>query len=261
MKERCCDRARRRTLRGLCGVVLTALAGLATSAVVLAQLSDLEQEAVDTYRTAMRAVESRATPGGLEAAFYLLSPVREALIRPRDSRWTLVESLTADDYQRLRSELPGVIVTRDKIVFAGPDPDYFVKLAETVGDPADRAFFAAFKATYPSAVWPAYLEQRIGSVGCTRFGSGTLVGTHRMWTEFQAKFPDRYVSPARREVESVDNALVQSTCACGDASSVVQELEAFVQAYPASSIRVRLLERAQAVRVGRSDIRTSCTAG
>jgi hypothetical protein len=239
-----------------------AVAGLVASSVALAQLSDLEQEAVDTYTAAMRAVESQpAGGGGLEAAIYALAPVRDALTRARDSRWTMLESLTEDEFQRVKRELPGAIVTRDRGAFIGPDPDYFVALAEMRGGPVDRAFFAAYKATYPDAVWPVYLQPGPGPLGCTRFGSGSLVSTYRTWADFQRMYPGRYAIPTRREVERVQSALAQSTCACGDAASVARELEAFVKAFEESPIRSRLLERVEALRTGRSDVRTSCTSG
>jgi hypothetical protein len=238
-----------------------AVAALVASTTALAQLSDLEQEAVDTYTAAVRAVESQpAGGGGLEAAIYALAPIRDALTRARDSRWTMLESLTEDEFQRVKRELPGAIVTRDKVVFIGPDPDYFVTLAGTRGSPADRAFFAAYKATYPDAVWPVYLQPGTGPLGCTRFGSGSLVSTYRTWDGFQTTYPGRYAIPTRREVDRVQSALAQSTCACGDAASVAREMEAFVKAFEASPIRARLLERIEALRTGRSDIRTSCTS-
>jgi hypothetical protein len=249
-----------RVCRWLGAVALTAPVILVAPGRAHAQLSDLEQESVDIYSGAVRSVESGAATGSLENAFYALAPVREALTRPRDSRWTLVESLSSDEFERLRSELPGVTIIRDDIVFVGPDPDYFIKLAETKGDAADRAFFAALKATYTNAVWPVYLEQKTNAGGCTRFGSGTLVGTLRAWLDFQQRFPGRYVIPARREVERVQSALVQSTCACGDRSSAVQEIDTFLETFPTSAIRPQLLERVEALRSGRSDIRASCTA-
>jgi hypothetical protein len=246
--------------RRLASFALTALVILVAPGSAHAQLSDLEQESVDIYFGAVRAVESQAATGSLENAFYALAPVREALTRPRDSRWTLVESLSTDEFERLKGELPGVTIIREEIVFVGPDPDYFIRLAETRGDAADRAFFTALKATYTNAVWPVYLEQKTDAGGCTRFGSGTLVGTLRTWLDFQQRFPGRYVVPARREVERVQGALVQSTCACGDRSSAVQEMDTFLTAFPTSPIRPQLLDRVEALRSGRSDVRASCTA-
>jgi len=225
-----------------------------------AQLAEPDEEAIETYRAALRAVETQTTERGMETAFAQLWPVRQTLIRPRDSRWTLIESLTDGEFQKLLNDLPGLKIIRNELLFAGPDPDYFVKLADARGEPVDRAFFAALKATYPDGVRAAYVQQQTDASGCTRFGSGTLVGTHQLWSEFQRAFPDRYVVAARREVERVSSELTQSTCACGDAASVVQEMEAFVAALQASPIRARLIERVDALRAGRSDIRTSCIA-
>jgi len=71
---------------------------------------------------------------------------------------------------------------------------------------------------------PSYIEQQTDYSGCTRFGGMTLVEVYGVWLEFQRRFPDRYVSAAKEETEAVLHELTQSTCACGNAAGVEQEL-------------------------------------
>ena len=162
---------------------------------------------------------------------------------------------------RLKRELPSALINREEVVFVEPDPAYFAKLAAARGDSADRAFFAALKATYPEPVWPVYIEQQTDYSGCTRFGSMSLVDTYHAWAQFQRGFHDRYVAAAKHEVDKVIEHLTESTCACGTKASVEQELERFLESVPASPARAKVDQRLGAVLAGRSDVRTSCVSG
>ena len=226
-----------------------------------AQLSPSDQAAVERYRSAIKSAELGSSYRGIEAAFSALVSVREALMRVRDGHTTALESLTNEEFTRLGRELPGVLLNRNEVVFVELDPDYFVKLAATRGDGADRAFFAALKATYPKSVWPVYIDQQTDYGGCTRFGSMSLVETYRAWSGFRQKYPDRYADGAKKEIDAVLASLTESTCACGDRAGVERELERFRLSFPTSPARDGVARRLQALRGGRSDIRTSCVAG
>jgi hypothetical protein len=189
-----------------------------------------------------------------------LVSVREALMQVRGGQ-NVLESLPDEEFQRLGRDLPGAILNRDEVVFVEPDPDYFTKLAAARGDGADRAFFSAFKATYPESVWPLYVEPQTDYGGCTRFGSMTLVETYRTWFDFQRTFRGRYAASAQRETDAVIEQLTTSTCACGDLASVERELQRFRRRFPTSPARAKIDQRLQALRARRSEIRTSCVAG
>jgi hypothetical protein len=146
-------------------------------------------------------------------------------------------------------------------VFVVPDPDYFVRFAAAHGEDADRAFFRALKATYPDGVRAVYVEQQTDYSGCTRFGGLSLVDTYRAWTEFEKKFPNRYTSAAKAELNAVLHELTQSTCACGDIRAVETELQRFLNAFPQSPVRLDIERRLQALRAGTSNIRVQCVSG
>lgn len=240
-------------------LVALALAGF-RAAVVCAQLSASDQADIQRYRAAITSAESGPSRGGLEAAFAALESVRDALMRVRDGQIVL-ESLSDPEFTRLQQKLPGALVNRNETVFVAPDPAYFNRLAAARGDAADRGFFGALKATYSGGVWPVYIEQQTDYSGCTRFGGRSLVETYRAWTEFQRKYPARYVTPAKKEVDAVLEALTHSTCACGDMAGVERELQQFVRAFPSSPARSEVQRRLDAARAGRSDIRVKCVSG
>ena len=185
-------------------IIAIALVGFGTTR-GLAQLSTSDQAAVDVYRSAITSAESGRSSRGIEAAFSALVSMREALMQVRSGQ-NVLESLPDEEFQRLGRDLPGAILNRDEVVFVEPDPDYFTRLAAARGDGADRAFFSAFKATYPESVWPLYVEQQTDYGGCTRFGSLTLVETYRTWFDFQRTFPGRYIAGAQERNRCCDRA-------------------------------------------------------
>jgi hypothetical protein len=240
-------------------IITIALVGIGTTR-GLAQLSTSDQAAVDSYRSAITSADSGRPSRAIETAFSALVSMREALMQVRSGQ-NVLESLPDEEFQRLRRDLPGAILNRDEVVFVVPDPDYFTQLAAARGDRADRAFFSAFKATYPESVWPVYVEQQTDYGGCTRFGSMTLVETYRTWFDFQRRFRGRYAAGAQKETDVVIERLTTSTCACGDLASVERELQRFRRRFPTSPARAKIDQRLQALRARRSDMRTSCVAG
>src|SRR2546425_12633058 len=184
---------------------------------LLTQLSPSDRVAVERYRSAIQSAESAASRLAIEPAFSAARALREALI-------TKLESLGYEEFKNLQ-QLRGLLINREEVVFIKPDVDYFTKLAAARGDEADRAFFAALKATYPESVWPVYIEQQTDYSGCTSYGSGKLVAMYRRWSRFQRTFPNRYVVPVRERLGDINSPPTDSTRACGDAASFEKEME------------------------------------
>src|SRR5207247_10036898 len=148
---------------------------------MLTQLSPSDRVAVERYRSAIQSAESAASRLAIEPAFAAARALREALI-PK------LESLGDEEFKNLQ-QLQGLLINREEVVFIKPDVDYFTKLAAARGDEADRAFFAALKATYPDPVGPIYIEEQTDYSICTRFAVMTLVAADRLWLAFQRRFP------------------------------------------------------------------------
>ena len=228
--------------------------------VAFAQLSASGQGAVQRYRAAIRVAESGASPSALETAFAALARLREVLLGVRGGA-TVLESLSEQQFEALQRQLPGALINRDEVLYVVPDADHFRRLAAANGDPADKAFFDALKATYPAGSWPVYVEAQTDYSGCTRFGSMSLVDTYRAWSDFQRRYPGRYAVAAQAEAKAVLDQLATSTCSCGDAAGVQAELQRFVQQFPDLPVRGGVERRLKAARSGKSVIRLQCVSG
>lgn len=221
-----------------------------------AQMSAADQALVERYRAAIGAAEAGTKAGAAEAAFSMLPELRDVLLKTT-ADGTVLESLSDAEFDRL-SELPGAIINREEVLLVEPDADYFGKIASRHGDGADRAFFAALKATYPDSVWPIYLEQQTDITACTRFGSGALVDTYGWWLAFRQNFPTRYVAGARKELDTVGEQLTGANCSCGPAASVENELRRFLARFQDASIRRAVTDRLKSVVAGTAGVRASC---
>ena len=225
-----------------------------------AELPHAARTAIDRYRALIASAGSDSSSGNIEEAFAALRGVARILLEDRNAP-SLLETMSDADYLHVQQELVGAFIFREESVFVLPDPDFFVDLAAAHGDDADRAFFGAYKATYPPGCWPVYDEQQTDYSGCTRFGSMALVDTYGSWADFRRRYPGRYASDAGQELEDVLEELTRSTCACGDLADVERELRAFVQRFPGSADRPAVQERLDAVLDGRVKIREHCASG
>ena len=224
-------------------------------ATIAAQLPGPVQSAVAAYRRAVKAVDSRPPGTGVEPTFNAFRALRAVLTRHEG-----LEALTEQQFGEVRS-LKGVIVSRDEVIYVQPDVRFFGALARAHGDAADRAFFAALKATYPDSVWPAYIEQQTDDTGCTRFGSLSVAAAYVRWVDFRKRYPTRYRDEATEQARAAFERLTGSTCACGDAVGVERELEQALRDVHAPGPRAAVERRLQEVRAGRADIRGHCHSG
>ena len=234
---------------------------LRSAAIVLAIAGALsaQSSAIDTYRAALARAQSGPAPRTIEPAFVAIDAVEKALMNSAGGKSRL-ESMTASEFQQMEKQLPGLLISREEIVFVKPDVKFFTRLSES-GDAADRAFFAALGATYPDSVWAVYNERQTDYSGCTRFGSMALVDTYRRWSDYQRRFPNRYRARATGEIGDVTNDLTTSTCACGEIASVERELTAFIREFPAATARAAAEARLKAVQAGTSGMRARCKSG
>lgn len=217
--------------------------------------------AMDDYGNALAAAESGTTPRGVESAFAAIQDLADVLLTDvPDGTRSVLESLPETEFALLQ-QLPGVLVTRVDILVVRPDAEFFVALAARAGDQADRSFTEALAATYDS-YWPVYVTRQTHYSGCTAFGEDRLLDIYLAWSAVERNFPSRYVAAVAREREEVASDIARSTCACGDAVSVVGELERIATALtPADPIFAAVNERVAALYEGRSGIRFGCRSG
>ena len=218
------------------------------------------RRALQNYRNALSAISSGHNSVTIELAFSRLDGLRFTLLNGTSAGLTLLESLPTEEFEHL-SGVPGLLVFRAEVVFAEPDPTYFLHLSERHGRAVDRAFFLAYSRTYPKPVWPVYREQQTDYSGCTLFGGGELTNTYSIWHDFRRRFPRSYRSFVKNILQDIEDEVVKPTCACGDKASVVGELSTFSKRFPDSRAAAAAAKRAQEVRESRSGFRFHCISG
>ena len=214
--------------------------------------------AMDVYGDALAAAESGTSPRGVEPAFEAIQDLAEALLADLpDGTNSVLESLPETEFAVLK-KLPGVLVTRMEVLVVSPDAEYFVALAARAGDQADRRFAGTLAATY-DGYWPVYIRRQTDYSGCTAFGEGQLLDVYLAWSAMERDFPGRYVAVVARERDAVASEITRSTCACGDAASIVGGLERIASALTlADPILAAVDERLADLREGGSNIRFGC---
>lgn len=192
--------------------------------------------------------------GAVEAAFNAAVAVRKIVIQR-------IEGLTDSEYEQLMRDLPGIILNRDEVVLADPDPTFFLDLARKRGDAADVAFFENYKATFPVSVWPVWVDQQTDVTGCIDYAGGQLVQRYAGWRKFRAANPGRYKAAVTQRLREIEEAAADATCACGTKESARTELERFVKAFPDSLVTPRIRRRIEALRSGASLMQFNCESG
>lgn len=192
--------------------------------------------------------------GAVEAAFNAAVAVRKVVI-PK------IEELPDADFEQLVRDLPGIILNRDEVLLADPDPQFFLDLARKRGDAADVAFFENYRATFPDSVWPVWVNQQTDVTGCIDYGSGQLVQRYAGWRKFRAANPGRYKAAVTQRLRDIEEAAADATCACGTKESARTELERFVKAFPDALFVPRIRRRIEALSRGASVMRFNCLSG
>lgn len=236
--------------------------------VLLASLPLLVQAAgavppeVAAYVLALADCRKASAPVSLEPLFEAAGRAGRALtMAPAAGQEAPIESLSEAEFQALERQLEGMVVNREEILVAAPDPNFFFALAKDRGRAADVRFFEAYRQTQPDGVWAAYLEPVTDYSACTRYGALTLVTLYGEWERYQKDFPQSYVEPARRFRNEIAGALAQPGCACGSVDTIARELRAFLRAYPNAAIAPAVRARLASIEAGTSTERPSCRPG
>jgi hypothetical protein len=174
---------------------------------------------------------------------------------------TLLGRLNEAEFDATGQAMSGFWINREETMYVVPEPGFFVGLAREHGTAIDRAFFAAYRHTYPNPGWPAYTQQQTDYSGCTAYGNRILVQLYGEWSAYVRQYPVHYAREAAERLDDIEQELTMGNCACGDAQSVSKELGAFLATYPRSPIAPRVQRRWDAIRSGHSDMRFNCASG
>jgi hypothetical protein len=222
-------------------------------AVAQADVISTVPDSVAQYARDLEKVKKRSGAVSLEPVFNEGLAAATALMRGQ------LEHMDAPTYQKVQSVMSGFLVGRKEVIVAAPDASFFLKLAREKGTPADQAFFAAEKSTYPNGAWPAYTNLQTDTSGCTVYDGGILTDLYSKWTAFRKAHPNQYREAVQKEMGAIETAL-GSTCACGGEDGVRKELETFLKTFPDSPAAAGVAKRLEMLRDHTSGMRYLCVA-
>ena len=223
------------------------------------ELGAAARRAVDAYVASLEALEGREPGASLERVFTDALALRALAIPPQGTGG--LEEISRDTFDNLVRQLRGILLSRDEFVYAEADIDFFIALARKFGGPPDEAFFAEYRRLFPASFWPSYVRQQTDESGCVEFGLGEIVARYRGWREFAGRFPGAYVAQLTVLMADLESELIETTCACGDATSVLRELREFQRVFPDSRIAPLLQKRIEEIEHQDSNMRFNCGTG
>ena len=203
----------------------------------------------------------RANKGQVEPVFLLGLAAAQKLQEQLMAR----DEAPAEDSKSkapINTKLEGFAVSTEEVLYAVPEPAYFLALARKKGTPEDIAFFENLQRTFPEyAAWPVFIEQQTDYSGCTLYNSPELIAVYRGWSEFAAKYPKAYPEQVAKELQRIHAAMTEEGCACEKAEGVTAGFEAFLQAFPKAPIADKVKSRLEALKAGKGDVRFECHSG
>ncbi|MDQ3281915.1 MAG: hypothetical protein M3Q69_10945 [Acidobacteriota bacterium] len=227
---------------------------------VPAHAEDRLSREVAAYRAAIGASDTTRCRGSVAETFSRAIAVSDALLA-HDGDEAVMEALSKKRFDALATSLRGIVLNREEVVIAKPDPVFFLRLAKRCGGIEDVAFFEEYSATYPDRVWPSYIAQQTDVTGCSTLGEGELLARFSGWSDYARKYPRSYRSSVRAELARIEEELTTGTCICGTAAEAVQELSRFVRRFPRATIAPQVRRRMEAIRSGATELRQHCTSG
>jgi hypothetical protein len=104
----------------------------------------------------------------------------------------IVDHLSEGDYAQLaETTAGGMQLSRKGMIYAHPDAEFFLKMAEQFGTPADVNFFQEFQRSFPSGPMPSWIH--LTSTGaCVDAVGNEFPSRLRGWQVYAARFPNNY---------------------------------------------------------------------
>lgn len=203
--------------------------------------------AVDAYLAEVARVEASTTPQSLEPLLEAAEKVQsEVMAIDREQAW--IERLPEPEFQALRTRLRGLSVNRGLDVYAQPEPDFLLALANAHGRDADRDFFLVYRQHWGPDLVPVFLDLAARPTPCVRFGENVIPGVYAAWRGFVARHPDAYAGFAVQAINDLEEAVALGTCACGDTASVIAEEKGFLERFPETRVAGQIRTRLQQLR-------------
>lgn len=212
---------------------------------------------VTRYLEQLHQVETATEPASLEGLFTKAGSIQDAVMLIKgDQAW--LETLDEAEFRSLSRALRGMRVSRGYDVYAQPDPDFWLALAQKHGLDADRAFFRVYRRSWGDDLIPTYLRLTARVSPCVRFNENVIQDLYADWTAFRVGHPEAYVDAASQAVLDLEEVVQLGTCACGNQDSVERELHGFVRRFPQSPAKAGILRRLQQLEDDPTKLPVNC---
>ena len=107
----------------------------------------------------------------------------------------ILDKLSADDYALLQDATAGGMqLNRKGTIFAHPDADFFLKMAQEHGGRADVNFFEDFQKSFPNGPMPSWVKLTDNGGACVDAKGNEFPSRLRDWQIYQGRFPGHYTS-------------------------------------------------------------------
>ena len=158
-------------------MIIAALLFAATTAVP----SDAWKATLSDYKTNLAA-------NHVEQTFLDAAALEQQLL-------PILDKLSAADYALLQETTAGGMqLNRKGVIFVHPDPDFFLKMAQNHGSPADVNFFENFQKSFPNGPTPSWVKLTENGGACVDANGNDLPSRLRDWQIYQGRFPGNYRS-------------------------------------------------------------------
>lgn len=237
--------------RCLIAAALLTLTGLAQAA---------EPVAISAYVQTLAQVEQARQPLSLQPLFERALAVQDALMQILpDSDRAYLETLPDAEYQTLKNKLRGLAISREGAVYAQPDPDVFLDLADTRGLPQDQQFFRLYRQYWSKNLFPSYMTPHADNInGCVNYGDGSLTELYESWRNYARRYPQDYSKTVQQNIKDIEDTVALGTCACGSAASVANEESRFIKRFPDSPVTADARRRLHEIRTKTMKLPIAC---
>lgn len=205
------------------------------------------------YSLALRKFEKRNAKGNIEAVYRKGQIVADKLDE--------LENLSEADFTLVERRMRGFVVNRDEIIYVKPNVNFFRKLSKGIGTKSDIAFFTFLGELRTNSVWANYIQQQTDYSGCAIYGKGILTGLYGKAKQFRKQYPSAYIVDINEEIEEMKSEFTDSTCACGDSKSVIEEFQLFIRTFPADKITLIVRKRLKEIQNKKTPFRFNCISG
>jgi len=107
----------------------------------------------------------------------------------------MLDKLSPEDYALIQDTTAGGLqLNRKGVIFAHPDADFFMKMANDYGGRADVNFFENFSKSFPSGPMPSWIKLTDNGGACVDANGNEFPSRLREWQIYQARFPGSYRS-------------------------------------------------------------------